>query len=141
MYFGKKNLTQSRDITGPLPDLQLSFGYLTTVKMKPKKLTKAKLKKQARIAKRKAWAKLSKELRKTHDRCEVCGSPFYLQCHHVLPKEKYPEFLLETRDIIICCPRCHKWSKWSFHRNPVWASEWLKINKPEQFQWILNNIG
>lgn len=64
-----------------------------------------------------------------------------LDAHHLLPKERYPEFAHTDINGICLCPAHHKYDRYSFHRNPVWAVLWLRQNRPEQFNWCKQHMG
>jgi hypothetical protein len=64
-----------------------------------------------------------------------------LQCHHLLPRERYPQFKLVPINGILLCTQHHKWSRYSFHRNPIWATLWLRRNRPHQYLWCKQNMG
>lgn len=61
-------------------------------------------------------------------KCQVCGRTDMTNAHHILCKERYPEFKLEIDNGITLCPCHHKFGKLSAHRNQLWFSEWLKEN-------------
>lgn len=133
---------------------------------KPKKITKAKLAKQARTLARKSLKRWGEEVRKP-GKCAVCGAgvkklfnsdgtprisksknpkrrrQIYsrLDAHHLLPKERYKTIRTEIMNGVCLCSRCHKWSKFSVHRNGIWFSEWLRKNRPKQFAWVLAHIN
>lgn len=64
-----------------------------------------------------------------------------LQAHHLLPKERYPEFRTEPINGILLCPRHHKYDRYSFHRNPFWSMLWLRRHRPEQYAWCREHVG
>jgi hypothetical protein len=107
---------------------------------KPKKITKAKLAKMARTSKRKALQAWSKDVR-VGGKCEICGRTEFLDAHHLIPKERFPELQLCRENGICLCKLHHKFGKFSFHRHPLWSTIWLQKNKPEQFKWILEHLG
>ena len=72
--------------------------------------------------------------------CQVCGSMENLDSHHLLPKERWPEYKFELMNGICVCKKCHKFGKFSFHKNPIWSSEWLKSNHPKLFNWVMNTM-
>ncbi len=72
--------------------------------------------------------------------CGVCGSEKYLNAHHILPKERYADKKLDIINGVSLCPTCHKFGKYSAHRNAIWFSEWLKKNKPQQWEWANANL-
>jgi 5-methylcytosine-specific restriction endonuclease McrA len=106
-----------------------------------------RLRRERRAAKRAARAAPKKNLVawsrsvRAAGHCAVCGAVKFLQAHHLLPKERYPEFRLELLNGICLCPTCHKWGRYSFHRNTIWSTLWLRSNRPEQFQWCKANMG
>lgn len=73
--------------------------------------------------------------------CMICGRTDFLQAHHILPKEYYHEFQFVVINGVCLCPKCHKFGKWSAHKNPVWFTEWLRKNRPEQYQWVIDHMG
>lgn len=87
-----------------------------------------------RIDNRKKLQAWSKEIRK-NGVCEVCGAKEHIDAHHILQKEYWPEQKFELKNGLALCKRCHKFSKFSFHKNVIWASEWLKENRPAKFMW------
>lgn len=107
-----------------------------------KKITKKKLLSLARSQKRKALADWSKAVRNRDDnKCVVCGHTEHLNAHHILPKETYKELMLEVMDGITLCSSHHKFGKFSAHKNGIWFSHWLKINRPEQYAWAIEHMN
>ncbi len=58
--------------------------------------------------------------------CLMCGGKDKkLNCSHILPRE-----MIETRwdmnNAITLCVRCHKFAKYSWHLNPLYAVHWLR---------------
>ena len=111
--------------------------------IKKKKLTKKKLAKMARTAKRKSWKAVADSIRERDGHvCVVCGEAHsHLNVHHIIPRE-IKEFWLEPMNLISLCPRHHKFSfTESFHRNPVWAIKWLSVKRPDQHDWVMSRIN
>lgn len=75
------------------------------------------------------------------NKCEVCGITGLLHPHHILVKERYPEFKIDVMNGILLCPLHHKYGKLSAHMNAIWFSQWLHINHPWKYKWALDNIG
>lgn len=103
------------------------------MKRKTKKTTKAQLKKAERRARNKAWKELSEKLRLEAGKCQMCGSPERLCCHHVLHKKQNPSLLLEERDIAVLCAKCHC----RLHRGrevEFWL--WFEKTFPEKAAWL-----
>lgn len=101
---------------------------------------KRKAKREAKAAPKNKLAAWSAEVRKD-GRCMVCGATEYLNAHHVLPKERYPEYRFEPKNGVCLCPTHHKFGTYSAHRSPIWFALWLRINRPEQYQWCESHLG
>lgn len=128
---------------------------------KPKKMTKAKLRRKDRGRARgrlRRWAARILAAGK----CAVCaigvvqkvkdGKPVFgkkskrlilihLHAHHLLPKERYPEYRFKKVNGVCLCPTHHKYGRHSAHRNPIWFALWLRANRPEQYAWCLAHVG
>ena len=72
--------------------------------------------------------------------CEVCEAKKGLNAHHILVKERYPEYRHEMLNGICLCNRCHKFAQHSAHRNPIWWSIWLKEHKPALYNWAEKHL-
>jgi 5-methylcytosine-specific restriction endonuclease McrA len=114
--------------------------------MKKKRITKAVLeKREKRKAKREfkeAWQKARKEcLERDNYECQICrhkldkAKPRGTAVHHIIPRQ-YKGLFLDLDNLITLCSRCHRWSKNSPHQNALWFAEWLKKNKPEQYNHL-----
>lgn len=99
-----------------------------------------KAKRAVKAAPRLALQAWSANVRK-RGMCEVCGNSENIQAHHILPKERYPEFKLEPLNGIALCPLHHKFGKYSFHRNPLWSMVWLSRNMKYRYKWAVFNMG
>lgn len=84
-----------------------------------------------------AWTKKSKEHRKLHDRCAICGKTLNLDVHHILDWTFWPEFQYDDRNLITLCKKHHKFGRFSAHKHPVWFSNWLMIHRPDVYRAIL----
>jgi len=85
---------------------------------------------------------LSKSIRDSKGKCEVCGSIKTLQVHHLIPRFAYKsKYRFDPNNLICLCAVCHKWGCKSFHRNSVVSSEWLRTHKPEQYNWVLEECN
>ena len=47
-------------------------------------------------------------------RCEWCGAKEWLEIHHVLPYDHFPQLEGHPDNLMLLCSRCHK----KLHRNP-----------------------
>jgi hypothetical protein len=48
-----------------------------------------------------------KILERDNHKCQECGSSYRLQVHHLKPKSKYPELIMEPSNCITLCITCH----------------------------------
>jgi len=71
--------------------------------------------------------------------CERCGktewSGYPTVAHHILSRSTYPEHTTEVRNAIALCPVHHSMA----HSDPVEFLVWLKMFKPETFEWVESN--
>ena len=81
----------------------------------------------------------SKEIRSI-GHCEICLSIKNLNTHHILDKRFYPEYRFEKDNLICLCVKCHKFGKYSAHKNPVFFANWLRNFKPEQCAWVMEHL-
>lgn len=122
-----------------------------------------KAKRAVKVAPRKALAEWSLAVQDRDEHvCAVCGigvvqklnpdgtpklnkrgKPIWvpLHTHHLLPRERYPEFRTVLANGLTLCPLHHKFSKYSFHRNPIWAVIWLRRARPDQYTWCKQRMG
>lgn len=105
-----------------------------------KRVAARRAKRAVKAAPRKALAEWSLAVRACGC-CAVCGATAHLNAHHLLPKERYPEFKLVVTNGVALCPTCHKWGKFSAHRNPIWFTIWLRRARPLQYSWAKQNMG
>ena len=108
---------------------------------KTKKITRKKLASMARTAKRKALADWSISVRnRDGNKCTICGRTEFIDAHHLIPKERFKEYMFEIMNGISLCKKHHKFADYSFHRHPFWSVIWLKNNRPDQFNWVVDRI-
>ena len=84
-----------------------------------------------------------------NETCEVCGmkkgdlyngKPQRVEAHHLFSRHiKNSPLKWDLNNLICLCTRCHKTGEKSAHKNPIYFGEWLRINKPEQYQYILDH--
>lgn len=46
-------------------------------------------------------------LKRDNYKCQMCGSDFRLQVHHIKSKSKYPELIMDKNNCITLCLICH----------------------------------
>lgn len=97
--------------------------------------TKRKRKRpSAKALSRKAWKELSEKIRAERGACEVCGATDRLVVHHILWRRTRKDLMLEPNNLICLCAKDH----FVLHRgHEVEFLEWLRRNKPEQFEWVM----
>lgn len=101
-------------------------------------VNKRKLERRERNKKDKSWRLAVRE--QARNKCQVCDAIGKLDCHHILPKERYKEFRTENINGVLLCSLHHKFGKLSAHRNPVWFCRWLEEQQTDKYNWALNNI-
>lgn len=74
--------------------------------------------------------------------CAVCNeTEKVLASHHILPEcLKYKKYATELMNGIILCPTHHIWGIMSAHKHPLWFVDWLKKNRPDQYNWAMERI-
>jgi len=106
-----------------------------------RKTSKAYQKWRARVDHKNALHQWSIDVRKRDgDKCIICGATDRLNSHHVLDKLFYKSISLELNNGVCLCPAHHKYSIKSAHKNALWWVEWLRVNRPEQYAWCLNQM-
>lgn len=86
------------------------------------------------------WAELVK-IRDNH-KCIMCDSTEMLNAHHLISRRVF-RYRWNIDNGVTICPGHHEFSLiMSFHTSP-WATEdWMKINRPEQYEtWCKNRIS
>jgi 5-methylcytosine-specific restriction endonuclease McrA len=105
------------------------------MKKKVKKKSPTKLKQIENRKQLKAWSVRCRAA----GACAICGTDKYLNAHHILQKEVYPELKFVDENAICLCVNHHKFGKYSAHRNGIWFTQWLQTNQPTQFNWAIAN--
>lgn len=71
-------------------------------------------------------------------RCVLCGSQQHLNAHHLISRQ-----VLATRYHPLCgvllCAGCHSFRLASAHKSPWILYDWLRTNRPAQYQWFVAN--
>jgi hypothetical protein len=111
-----------------------------TIKMKKPKKKKPR-KKSATEARRKALTEWAHKIKDRDVVCCVCGSTTRLNAHHILEKNHYRDLQFDLMVGITLCPLHHMFGKLSAHRNALWWTEWLRANRPDQYQWAMEKIN
>jgi ribosomal protein S27AE len=108
-----------------------------------KKQTKKELDKIEKKRLNKLWKETRlKILKRDNNMCVICGATKKLNVHHILEKEflvyRYLQF--DERNLITACPKCHKYSWFSFHKCPLLALNVLKTIYPKNYSFLLNEV-
>ena len=67
--------------------------------------------------------------------CEVCGSPYYLNAHHIVGRSIYI-LRFDLRNGACLCVGHHKWNNLSAHENSPWFTKWMQQNRPDDLDYI-----
>lgn len=81
----------------------------------------------------KLWSDIIKI--KATGRCEVCGTPYNLNSHHVIGRVNY-NLRWDLRNGICLCVKNHKFGIYSAHENPIWFMDWFKAHRPEDYEYL-----
>jgi len=122
------------------------------VKAATKKTKKKKLESLPKI-KRRLFRLWSEAVRQSADfSCEVCGikrgemtdkgSPTKIDAHHLVSRHiKDSPLKFDIRNGISVDPAHHKFlPEKSFHKAGLVMAEWLRLNMPDRYQFVLENI-
>ena len=104
-------------------------------------MTKSQIKKKLKSQQRKAWAALSLRLRTETPYCQKCGSASHLQVHHLLPRKLFPQLLLDERNLVVLCPKCHTFCRESAHKDGLAFAIWLLEKLPEKFAFCQSVVN
>lgn len=106
--------------------------------MKISKLQKRKNNPNSAYWNKKALAEWARIIRYP-GQCAKCSSVAYLQAHHLHGKGcRGTRFQLANG--ICLCPSCHKFGSDSAHTSLLFY-EWLRTERPKQYQWVLSNYN
>lgn len=84
------------------------------------------------------WSELVK--REAGNKCEVCGKKEYLNSHHIVGRRNL-RLRWETYNGVCLCAGCHTFKTSSFHQNPIWADEWLRKNRSEDYRLVKKTMN
>ena len=134
------------------PHRQQNQKKMTKSKAKPKSKPKRKKLTSIPVLTRRLFRLSSLCCReKANFKCEICGmekgalhhvtgKPQRVEAHHIMSRSNKDSLLkFDLRNLICLCSDHHKLSKYSAHSHGIWFAEWLKTNKPEQYQWVLDH--
>ena len=85
------------------------------------------------------WKELRvKALNRDECKCMLCGSHNRLNVHHILYRKFYGDLKLELDNLLCVCTSCH----YKIHKGVgnFILLEWLRANRPEQYEWIMAHI-
>ena len=76
-------------------------------------------------------------------KCIYCGSTEKPQAHHLCPKScKDSKLRYDIMNGVTLCSLHHKYSnKISAHKSPIIFAEWLRNNRFEQYNYVLDNYN
>ena len=103
-----------------------------------KKNVKIISKRQLEINKHIEWRNRVK--RRDKFRCQVCErNDCQLQTHHLIPKT-IKVFMYDDKNGITLCSHHHRLGRYSAHQNPLWFVDWLKNNRPMQYELAMERL-
>ena len=79
--------------------------------------------------------------------CEMCeneGNPgkksgwTNLDAHHIIHRS-HLEYRYDLSNGICLCVHCHQWAEMAPHQNEQMFIAWLKLKRPGQYEWYLDN--
>lgn len=119
-----------------------------------KKTKKKKIESIPKIKRRlfKIWSLAVRE--RAGHKCEFCGVSkgdirinndnksisTKIDAHHLLSRDiKDCPLKFDIMNGIAVCPFCHKFGIPSFHRDPITTIHWLRTNRLDRYEYVLNN--
>ena len=84
----------------------------------------------------------------TGNRCAICGmqaGDYYngvkqkIDAHHIEEKTTCANLRYDPLNGIPLCVRHHKWGKDAVHNSLIFFADWLKENRPLQYEYVKNN--
>lgn len=79
------------------------------------------------------------------DRCAVCGrensKDAPLNAHHIMPRQMFSGLRFDPKNLLLCCPKCHKLGKFSAHKGGIWIAEWLRTHEPQKYEYCLKHAN
>jgi hypothetical protein len=84
------------------------------------------------------WSELIK--REAGNKCEVCGRNESINSHHIVGRRNL-RLRWELYNGVSLCAGCHVFKTQSFHQNPIWADEWLRKNRSEDYKLVKQTMN
>jgi 5-methylcytosine-specific restriction endonuclease McrA len=123
-----------------------------------KKQTKKQLDKIEKKKLNNLWKETrEKVLERDNYQCILCGAKkgdtyinkkgkeikVKLDVHHLLEKEfilfRYLKF--DIRNLVTVCAKCHKYSEFSIHKNPIYSLEVVKKKYINNYKYLLSEVN
>lgn len=118
-------------------------------RLRKSKVKKVKLQSKARIRRRlfKWWSEGVRE--RDNHKCIMCGATVAagtctkVDAHHYLQRNiKDCPLKFDLRDGGTLCPSCHKFNgEKSAHKSPIVFYDWLHVNRPNHYEFVLKNAA
>ena len=87
----------------------------------------------------KEWSRKVKE--RDGFKCQINGcEKTRLNSHHIIPWQ-YKETRTDLMNGITLCVSHHTFGKKSAHKNALWFSNWLRENKPDLYNYLMEKIN
>ncbi len=95
--------------------------------------------KKKKVSDKNKWVKFSKQLHTEFTGCAICGKETY-DIHHLIEWKYWKEYRFDEMNLVPLCKSHHKLGKHSAHQHPFWFINWMRINRIEQFNWVMERI-
>ena len=60
-----------------------------------------------------------------------------LNAHHIITRDNN-NLRWDFRNGVLLCVKHHKYGNPCAHKNPIWFAEWLKQNRPDDYEYLKN---
>ena len=97
------------------------------------------MKKPSKTTLRNKCDDLWKKIIHAKQHCEVCGSPYHLQAHHIITRGNL-NLRWDLRCGVLLCATHHKFGRYSAHGHLPWFAEWLKEHRADDYEYLKNPI-
>lgn len=101
-----------------------------------KKREKRRLNKESKIKKKQLVENMFKRDKGACVFCKKKVNEKHYQTCHIIPEE-FEELRYDINNVLLGCFYHHKVGKFSMHNHPLWFVEWLRVNRPKQYKYLM----
>ena len=91
----------------------------------------------------KLWNQIREQVKlKQNNRCYLCNKEVKgrsANVHHIIDR-RFKDLELAPFNLVLLCPRCHKFDKFSVHNTSIYFSEILRKREPERYELLINYL-